>query len=88
MAEPQMEAIGHIGGFFAHPSVAMVELTAPLKIGDTIYIKGHTTDFQQVVESMQVDRAPVTSAAAGQSVGVKVTTRCRSRDVVYKLVSA
>ena len=88
MAEPQMEAIGRIGGFFAHPSVAMVELTAPLKLGDTIYIKGHTTDFQQVVESMQVDRAPVTSAAAGQSVGVKVTTRCRSRDVVYKLVSA
>ena len=88
MAEPQMEAIGHVGGFFAHPSVAMVELTAPLKIGDTIYIKGHTTDFQQVVESMQIDRAPVTSAVAGQSVGVKVTTRCRGRDVVYKLVSA
>ena len=85
MAEPQMEAIGRVGGFFAHPSVAMVELTAPLKIGDTVYIKGHTTDFQQVVESMQVDRAPVTSASAGQSVGLKVSTRCRQHDVVYKL---
>ena len=88
MAEPQMEAIGHVGGFFAHPSVAIIELTAPLKIGDTIYFKGHTTDFQHVVESMQIERAPVTSAAAGQSVGVKVSARCRQHDVVYRLVSA
>ena len=87
MADPRMEAIGKIGGFFAHPSVAMVDLTAQLAIGDTVCIKGHTTDFQQVVESMQVDRAPVTSAAAGQSVGVKVKDRCRKGDVVYKLVS-
>ena len=88
MAEPKMEEVGRVEGFFAHPSVAIIELTAPLKIGDTIYLKGHTTDFQQVVESMQVDRAPVTSAEAGQSVGVKVSTRCRQHDVVYKLVSA
>ena len=86
MADPQMEAIGHVGGFFAHPSVAMVDLTAQLKIGDTVCVKGHTTDFQQIVESMQVDRAPVTSATAGQSVGVKVKDRCRKGDVVYKLV--
>ena len=88
MAEPQMEAIGHVGGFFAHPSVAIIELTAPLKVGDTIYLKGHTTDFKQLVESMQIERAPVTSATAGQSVGVKVSTRCRQHDVVYRLVSA
>ena len=87
MADPRMEAIGKIGGFFAHPSVAMVDLTAQLAIGDTVCIKGHTTDFQQVVESMQVDRAPVTSAAAGQSVGVKVKDRCRKGDVVYKMVN-
>ena len=87
MADPRMEAIGKIGGFFAHPSVAMVDLTAQLAIGDTVCIKGHTTDFQQVVESMQVDRAPVTSAATGQSVGVKVKDRCRKGDVVYKMVN-
>ena len=87
MTEPQMEEIGLVGGFFAHPSVAMVELKGSLKLGDTIYVKGHTTDFRQVVESMQVDRQPVQEAQAGQSVGVKVNERCRSHDVVYKLVT-
>jgi len=85
MADPQMTEIGRVAGFFAHPSVAMLELTAPLKVGDTIYVKGHTTDFQQTVESMQVDRQPVQDAQAGQSVGVKVPERCRKHDVVYRL---
>ena len=85
MAEPKMEEIGRVGGFFAHPSVAIIELTAPLKIGETIYINGHTTDFQQTVESLQIDRASVQEGQAGQSVGVKVTTRCRKHDAVYKL---
>ena len=87
MGEPKMEAIGRVAGFFAHPSVAMVELTAPLKMGDTIYIKGHTTDFQQVVESMQLDHHPVQEALAGQSVGLQVKDRCRKHDVVYKLAA-
>ena len=87
MAEPKMEAVGRVSAFFAHPSVAVVDLAAPLKIGDTVYIKGHTTDFQQVVDSLQVDRAPLQQAQAGQSVGVKVTNRCRKHDVVYKLVA-
>ena len=86
MAEPQMEVIGAVDGFFAKPSVAIVKLTAPLRVGDRIYVKGHTTDFQQAVESMQVDHAAVPEAQAGQSVGVKVANRCRQHDVVYKLV--
>lgn len=86
MGEPRMEEVGRIGQFFAHPSVAVVELTAPLKAGDAIYIKGHTTDFQQTVESMQVEHAAVQQAQAGQSVGLKVVQRCRKHDVVYKLV--
>jgi len=81
-----MQEIGRITVFFAHPSAAVVELTAPLRVGETIYIKGHTTDFQQAVESMQVDRQAVQEAHAGQSVGIKVTERCRKHDVVYKLV--
>ena len=87
MTEPRMEAVGRVEGFFVHPSVAVIELTAPVKVGDTIYIKGHTTDFQQVVDSMQMDSAPVTEAGAGQTIGFKVTSRCRKHDVVYKLVS-
>jgi len=82
-----MEEVGRVSAFFAHPSVAVVDLTAPLKLGDTVYIKGHTTDLQQVVESMQVEHATIQEARAGQSVGVKVGTRCRKRDIVYKLAT-
>lgn len=87
MAEPKMEPVGRVSGFFAHPSVAMLELTAPLKIGDQICLKGHTTDFQQLVESMQIDRQPVQEAQPGQSVGLQVKARCRKHDLVYKLVA-
>jgi putative protease len=82
-----MEEVGRVGGFFAHVSVAVVELTGTLKVGDMVYIKGHTTDLQQRVDSMQVDHAPVQEARPGQSVGLKVTARCRKHDVVYKLVA-
>ena len=85
MAEPTMVEIGHVGGFFAQPSVAVLELTAPLALGDSIYVKGHTTDFRQQVESLQVDRQPVSAAQPGQSVGLKVIQRCRKHDLVYKL---
>ena len=87
MTEPKMEEIGRVDGFFAHPCVAMLVLTAPLQIGQTIYIKGHTTDFQQPVESMQIDRQPVQAAQPGQSVGLKVKDRCRKGDLVYRLVT-
>lgn len=85
MVEPKMEDVGRVGGFFSHLSVAIVELTGALKVGEAIYLKGHTTDFQQRVESMQLDRTPVQEGHAGQSVGLKVTERCRKHDVVYKL---
>ncbi len=87
MAEAKMEEVGRVGGFFAHVSVAMIELTAPLQIGDRVYIKGHTSDLQQAVESLQIDRAPVQAAQAGQSVGLKVNDRCRKNDVIYKLAT-
>jgi len=88
MAEPKMEEVGRVDGFFAHVSVAIVELTAPLKVGETVYVKGHTTDFQQAVESMQVDRVPVQDAKPGQSVGLQVKDRCRKHDIVYRLVAS
>lgn len=85
MPEARMEEVGRIGDFFAKASAAVIHLTAPLRVGETIYIKGHTTEIRQVVESMQVDRQAVQDAQAGQAVGVKVTARCRKHDVVYKL---
>jgi translation elongation factor EF-Tu-like GTPase len=84
MAEETM--IGVVADFFARPVVAAIELTAPLKVGDRIHIKGHTTDLEQTVDSMQVNNAPVAEAKAGDGVGVKLTDRVRKGDSVYKIV--
>ena len=79
------EIIGKVSDFFAHPVVAGIELTAPLKVGDKIRIKGHTTDLELTVDSMQVDNADVTEAKKGDSIGVKVPERIRKGDTVYKI---
>lgn len=79
------DIVGKVSDFFAHPVVAGVELTGPLKVGDTIRIKGHTTDLELVVDSMQIDNVDVEQAKAGDSVGIKVTDRVRAGDTVYKI---
>jgi selenocysteine-specific translation elongation factor len=79
------EMIGTVSDFFARPVVAAIELTAALAVGDKIRIKGHTTDLELVVDSMQIDNADVKEAKAGDSVGVKVSERVRKRDTVYKV---
>ncbi len=79
------EIIGKVSDFFAHPVVAGIELTAVLKVGDKIRIKGHTTDLEMTVDSMQIDNAQVTKAKAGDSIGVKVSDKVRSGDKVYKI---
>jgi len=76
--------IGRITHFFSKISVAVIELKAPLKVGDTIVVKGPTTDFQQVVESMQIENNNVLTGEAGQSIGLKVIQRVRETDVVYR----
>jgi selenocysteine-specific translation elongation factor len=80
------EIVGKVGDFFAHPVVAGIELTAGLKVGDKIHIKGHTTDLEMNVDSIQVDNAQVETAQAGDSIGVKVKDRVRNGDTVYKIV--
>jgi putative protease len=80
------ERIGQVSDFFARPVVAAIELTAPLKVGDQIHIKGHSTDLTVTVASMQVHNAPVQEAKAGDPVGVKITDRARKGDIVYKIV--
>lgn len=76
--------MGRVTHFFTKISVAVVELKAPLAVGDRIVIRGPRTDFEQVVESMQIERKNVERAEPGQSVGIKVVQRVRERDVVYK----
>ncbi|MGD8501033.1 MAG: hypothetical protein PVJ86_10325 [Phycisphaerales bacterium] len=80
------EMIGKVSDFFAQPVVAAIELTAALKLGDKIHIKGHTTDLELNVDSMQINNVPVEEAKAGDSVGVKVSERVRHGDTVYKVV--
>ena len=77
--------IGKISDFFAKPVVAGIDLTGAMKKGDTIHIKGHTTDLVMTVESMQIDNVNVEEAGAGVSVGVKVTDRVRRGDTIYKV---
>lgn len=79
------EEIGKVSDFFAHPVVAGIELTGTLKVGDLIKIKGHTTDLELTVNSMQINNANVSEAKKGDSVGVKVTERVRRGDTVYKV---
>jgi putative protease len=81
---PEKE-IGKISDFFSRPVVAGIELTAPLNIGDKIHIKGHTTDLEMAVASMQINNVDVKAAKAGDSVGVKVTDRVRRGDTVYQV---
>jgi putative protease len=81
---PEKE-IGKVSDFFSRPVVAGIELTAPLSVGDIIHIKGHTTDIQMTVMSMQINNVDVKTAKAGDSVGIKVTDRVRRGDAVYKV---
>jgi selenocysteine-specific translation elongation factor len=81
---PELE-IGHVSDFFARPVVAGITLTGVLKVGDKIHIKGHTTDIELTVESMQINNVNVTEGKAGDSIGVKVPDRVRAGDHVYKV---
>lgn len=81
------EEVGIVSDFFARPVVAGIELTALLKVGDTIHIKGHTTDMELSVQSMQIDNVNVTEADTGQAIGIKVPDRVRRGDKVYKVIA-
>jgi translation elongation factor EF-Tu-like GTPase len=78
--------VGKVVDYFAKVNVAGIAITGNLAVGDTIHIKGHTTDFQQTVESMQIEHDAVDQVKAGDSVGIKVQDRCRTHDVVYKVI--
>lgn len=79
------EEVGTVNDYFAKISVAGIDLTGTLRVGDTIRIKGHTTDLEQAVESMQIEHEQVEEAKAGDAIGIKVKDRCRGGDHVYKV---
>ena len=79
------EEVGRVSDFFARPVVAGIDLTAPLNVGDKIRIRGHTTDMELVVESMQIQNVNVKEGKSGDAVGIKVPDRVRRGDRVYKV---
>jgi translation initiation factor IF-2 len=81
--------VGEVVKFFAKPGVAAIVITdGVLREGDTIRIKGHTSDFTQVVESMQINNQSVTEAKVGDDVGIKTAERARPGDIAYKVVES
>lgn len=79
------QKIGEITHYFGNISVGIIKLTDSLGLGDKIHIKGATTDFEQEVNSMQIEHEDVEKATKGDEVGIKVTDRVREGDEVYKI---
>ena len=79
------KVIGIVTHYFPKVRAAVVKLKVPLSIGDTVKIKGHTTEFKQKVTSLQIDRVPINTATRGDEIGLLVDSRVRQHDVVYKV---
>lgn len=85
MAEEEVGVVDH---WFGHISVAGIKVTkGSVKIGDTLHFKGHTTDFQETVQSMQVENASVEVAKKGDVIGMKVKDKVRIHDHVFKVTA-
>ena len=79
------EQIGRVSAYFSKIGVAAIELTATLTVGESIRVKGATTDFVTEIASMQIDREAVESAGAGDGIGVMVPEKARKNDAVFRV---
>ena len=80
MAEKE---IGTVSDYFSHVNVAAIKLSGNLKIGDKIQIKGSTTNIEEKVEEIQIDRKPVEKAKKGDHIGIKVPEKVRPHDKIF-----
>jgi translation elongation factor EF-1alpha len=80
------ERIGVVNDYFAKIGVAGIDLEGTLRVGDRVHIKGHTTDLEQTVDSIQIEHEQVEEAKQGDAIGIKVADRCRGGDLVYKVM--
>ena len=79
--------IGYVSNYFSKISVAAIEITDDtLSVGDTIRFKGHTTDFETKVDSIQIEHESVQEAKKGDSIGLKITEKVRKTDKVFKVI--
>ena len=85
-SEPSLEKVGEVTHYFPHVNAAAVKvLKNSIKVGDKIYIKGHTSDFKEKVDSIQLDHSPIQEGKKGQEIGLQVKSRVRIGDSVYKV---
>ncbi len=83
----QEKEIGTITHYYGNLNVGIIALQGDLKVGDTIRIKGHSEDFSQTIDSMQIEHASVTEAKAGDTIGVKVAQKVHPNDKIYKVIA-
>ena len=77
--------IGEVSDFFAQVNAAAIKLVAPLKVGDKIKVKGGESEFEQTVESMQIDRKPIQAGKKGDEVGILLVNKARKGYKVFKI---
>jgi len=83
--EAEGQEVGIVEHYYGKLGVAVIELSGTLKVGDKIKVKGATTNFEQKVESMQIEHDKVKEAESGQSIGLKVKDHVRQHDKVYRV---
>lgn len=79
--------IGKVTHYYGNISVGIIELSDVLKVGDNIHIKGHSSDFTQTIDSMQIEHANVPEANAGDVIGIKVSQKVHPHDKVFKVTA-
>ena len=77
--------VGKISSYFSHVGVTAIKLSKVLKVGDKVHIKGHTTDFEQEVDNIQIEKKTVAKAKKGDHIGIKVSEKVRPNDTVFLL---
>jgi len=80
---PKEKKVGEVLHHFGKIGVAALKVKAEIKVGDTLHIKGHTTDFEQMVDSMQIEHDSVQKVKKGDDVGIKVKDHVREGDEVF-----
>lgn len=81
--ENKEKEIGRVSSYFSNVGVAAIQLSGKLKIGDKVHIKGHTSDFEVGIDSMQIERKDVKTAKKGDHIGIKVPEKVRPNDKVF-----
>jgi len=79
--------VGFVVHYFSHLNVAGIDVTKEsIQVGDVLHFKGHTTDFEQTITSMQIEHKEVAKAKKGDSIGMQVSDKVRVHDKVFKVI--